>query len=320
MRSPAALLVVFTLLTACSPSREKIPPVPEIKPDSSKLIIYQVMTRLFGNNITTNKPFGTIQENGVGKFNHFTPRALSGIKEMGVTHVWYTGVIEHASLTDYPEAGISADAPEVVKGRAGSPYAIRDYYDVDPDLAIDVSRRMEEFESLVQRTHDAGLGVIIDFVPNHVARYYHSDARPEGVKDLGEGDDLSKGFLPSNNFYYLPGQSFRAPQDHVKRVKGVFPQMALVFEETPAKATGDDLFVAAPPSGSWFETVKLNYGVDYQDGKKTYFDPIPDTWVKMKDILVYWAHKEVDGFRCDMAEKVPVEFWNWAIPQVKAIN
>jgi glycosidase len=291
-----------------------------MKPASAKLVIYQVMTRLFGNKVSLNKPYGTLQENGVGKFSHFTPKALSGIKELGVTHIWYTGVIEHASLTAYPEAGIAADVPEVVKGRAGSPYTIRDYYDVDPDLAVNVSKRMQEFEDLVQRTHDAGLGVIIDFIPNHVARRYRSDARPDGVSDLGTGDDTTKSFLPSNNFYYLPGQSFRAPQEHVKRMKVVFPDLTESFDETPAKATGDDKFLATPPFDSWFEAAKLNYGVDYQGGKKSYFDPVPDTWVKMKDILVYWAQKKVDGFRCDMAEMVPVEFWNWAIPQVKAVN
>lgn len=291
-----------------------------MKPASSKLVIYQVMTRLFGNKDTMNKAYGTIQENGIGKFSDFTPNAFSGIKELGVTHIWYTGIIEHASVTAYPEAGIAADAPEVVKGRAGSPYTIRDYYDVNPDLAIDVNQRMQEFEALVQRTHDAGLGVIIDFVPNHVARRYRSDASPDGVSDLGSGDDTTKAFLASNNFYYLPGQSFRTPQEHQKRMKAVFPDLAGTFKETPAKATGDNKFTAAPPLDSWFESAKLNYGVDYQGSMKTYFDPVPDTWVKMKDILVYWARKKVDGFRCDMAEMVPVEFWNWAIPQVKAVN
>ena len=68
-----------------------------------------------------------------------------------------------------------------VKGKAGSPHAIKDYYDADPDIATDVPGRMNEFENLVNRTHRAGLKVIIDFVPNHVARQYHSDAQPDGT-------------------------------------------------------------------------------------------------------------------------------------------
>ncbi len=287
---------------------------------SGKVVIYQLMTRLFGNKNTTNKPYGTIEENGVGKFNDINPAALRSLKGMGITHVWYTGVIEHAVLTDYTKFGIALDDADVVKGRAGSPYAIKDYYDVNPDLATDVPNRMTEFEHLVDRTHAEGLKVIIDFVPNHVARSYKSDKKPAGVKDLGETDDRNVAFSANNNFYYLPGQSFHVPAGYKPLGSNAFPTLDGKFEETPAKVTGNDQFTASPGVNEWFETVKLNYGVDIQNGRRTFFDPVPDTWVKMKDILVYWANKKVDGFRCDMAEMVPVEFWNWAIPQVKEIN
>lgn len=285
------------------------------------MVIYQMMTRLFGNKQSTNTTYGTIEENGVGKFNDISEAALRGIKELGVTHVWYTGVIEHAVLTDYTAFEIPLDDADVVKGRAGSPYAIKDYYDVNPDLATDVKNRMKEFEQLVDRTHQQGLKVIIDFVPNHVARSYRSDVKPAGIKDLGEADDTTAGFKPSNNFYYLPGQSFQVPRGYQSLgPSGTFPTKDGKFEESPAKATGNDQFTNAPGINEWFETVKLNYGVDIQNGRQTHFDPIPDTWVKMKDILVFWAGKKVDGFRCDMAEMVPVEFWNWVIPKVKEVN
>ena len=272
----------------------------------SKFVIYQVFTRLFGNEVAVNKPSGTIEENGCGKFNSFTPKALKSIKALGATHVWYTGVIEHATQTDYSAYGILPDHAAVVKGRAGSPYAIKDYYDVDPDLAEDVNNRMAELEALVKRTHKEGLKVIIDFVPNHVARQYHSDAKPAGVVDLGESDHSEWAFSPLNNFYYLPGQAF-APQFDVDG-----------YQEYPAKATGNDQFTASPSINDWYETVKLNYGVNYVEGGQKQFDPIPDTWMKMRDILLFWASKGIDGFRCDMAEMVPVEFWGWVIPQVKA--
>lgn len=287
---------------------------------AGKPIVYQMMTRLFGNKTTANKPYGTIEENGVGKFNDIDDAALRSIKELGVSHIWYTGVIEHAVLTDYTKYNIPLDDADVVKGRAGSPYAIKDYYDVNPDLAVDVPNRMKEFEALVERTHKAGMKVLIDFVPNHVARAYKSDAKPSGVKDLGETDDKSVAFKVSNNFYYLPGQSFQVPRGFSAIGPNSFPTKDGKFDEMPAKVTGNDQFTSSPGMHEWFETVKLNYGVDIQNGRKTYFDPIPDTWVKMKDILVFWAGKNVDGFRCDMAEMVPVEFWNWAIPQVKEKN
>jgi len=314
-------VLLFTgLLIGCTTPQERIPPPMSMESSSGKMIVYQMLPRLFGNKNTTNKTYGTIEENGVGKFNDINNIALESIKQMGITHVWYTGIIEHATLTDYSAHGIPMDDPDIVKGIAGSPYSIKDYYDVDPDLAVDVSRRMDEFEQLVDRTHNHGLKVIIDFVPNHVARAYKSDVKPVGVSDFGEADDKSMAFAPNNNFYYLPGQSFHPPSNPTLPDKPPFTKRDGNFEETPAKVTGNDKFTANPELTDWYEAVKLNYGVDIQGGRKNHFDPIPDTWIKMKDILLYWTAKKVDGFRCDMAEMVPVEFWGWVIPQIKVVN
>lgn len=306
--------VIALILGACTTPKERIPDtMPETQSSSSKMVIYQVFTRLFGNTNTTNKKFGTLQENGVGKFNDINDAALDGISELGITHIWYTGVLEHATLTDYSAEGIPADDPDVVKGRAGSPYAIRDFYDVNPDLAVDVKNRMEEFGQLIDRTHKHGMKVIIDFVPNHVARAYHSDVKPEGVKDLGEGDDKTQAFSSNNNFYYIIGQDFRPPRASTALGDGK-------FIESPAKATGNDQFSPAPNVNDWYDAAKLNYGVDILNNRAKHFEPIPSTWTKMLDILVFWTRKNVDGFRCDMVDMVPVEFWQWAIPQVKTIN
>ena len=281
-----------------------------LKVQSSKIIIYQVFTRLYGNRCTNRMEDGTIAENGCGKLNDFTPKSLKAIKEMGVSHIWYTGVIRHASQTDYTQYGIPRQHAAVVKGKAGSPYAITDYYDIDPDLAENVEQRMQEFEALVERTHKAGLKVIIDFVPNHVARQYHSICKPKGVKDLGEEDNPQNGFDPQNNFYYCPGQRFHPYFD-------LYHGEAEEYYEEPAKATGNDCFHNAPGMNDWYETVKLNYGVDYYAGGVGHFNPIPNTWDKMTEILLFWAAKGVDGFRCDMAEMVPAAFWHWATDKVK---
>ena len=291
------------------------------KVSGEKLIIYQMMTRLFGNKKSLNKKYGTIEENGVGKFNDINDTALKALKDLGTTHVWYTGILEHATMTDYSKFGIKVDDADVVKGRAGSPYAIKDYYDVNPDLAENVEARMQEFEALIQRTHDQGMKVIIDFVPNHVARSYVSDAKPEGVEDLGVHDDSSIAFHPNNNFYYIPGKPLIVPatNDPLGPAQKHATENGK-FSEMPAKASGNDVFTNEPSVNDWFETVKLNYGVDYQNERKTHFDPQPDTWEKMREILVYWTNKGVDGFRCDMAEMVPVEFWSWVIPEIKKVN
>ena len=273
-----------------------------------KAIIYQLMPRWFTNCREHCVPGGTIRQNGVGKFNDIDESKLRSIKSLGATHVWYTGIIEHATATDYSRQGITPCNPHVVKGKAGSPYAIRDYYDVCPDLAVKVKNRMAEFEALVERTHRMGLKVIIDFVPNHVAREYESDAKPAGVQDLGEGDNPMMFFDPRNNFFYITGQEF-APH-------GVDLGD---YREFPARATGNDCYTASPGRDDWYETVKLNYGIDPWNGS-THFSPIPSTWTRMLDILKFWTGKGVDGFRCDMAHMVPVAFWHWAIRQIKEIN
>lgn len=278
---------------------------------NEKIFIYQLLPRLFGNTSAENRPNGTIRENGCGKFGDISNKVLLELKKSGYTHVWYIGVLAHATTTDYTQYGIPKDFPEIVKGNAGSPYAVKDYYDVDPDLATDVPARMDEFHALVERTHKAGLKVIIDHVPNHVARNYKSVCKPHGAADFGENDDTLAAFSPENNFYYLPGQALDLQ----------FPPQKLAdatYRENPARATGNDCFTNKPTQYDWYETVKLNYGIDYQNGRAEHFDPVPDTWLKMKDILLFWAAKNVDGFRCDMAEMVPLEFWQWAVPQVKA--
>lgn len=289
--------------------------------EDHKLIIYQLLIRLFSNTNTNNRPWGTIAENGVGKFNDITLDVLDALKDFGISHIWYTGVLEHATMTDYTTYGIRADEPAVVKGRAGSPYAIKDYFDVDPDLAASVPNRMAEFEALIERTHQVGLQSIIDFVPNHLARQYYSDQLPADVEPFGKKDKIEQAFHPQNNFYYLPGESLQLPDELLgRRPDHALPQRDKHFVERPAKATGNDVFHARPSINDWYETIKLNYGVDYGNGGQQYFDPIPDTWLKMRAVLQFWVGKGIDGFRCDMAEMVPVEFWAWVIPQMKAIN
>ena len=274
----------------------------------SKIIIYQLLPRLFGNSTERCVAGGTIEQNGCGKFNDITPKALRAIRNLGATHVWYTGVIEHTTRTSYEAYGIPADHPATVKGEAGSPYAIKDYYDNDPDLAVNVGKRREEFKALVDRTHKAGLKVIMDFIPNHVARHYHSDNMPEGTYSFGEHDESNLFFAGHNNFYYLGNQSYGCNIDAKECADEE-------YSETPLRATGNDCF-GSPSRNDWYDTVKLNYGIDYRTGNRQ-FSPVPNTWVKMLKILRYWASQGIDGFRCDMVEMTPVEFWNWAVTKIK---
>ncbi len=270
-----------------------------------KITIYQILCRVFGNGNSNNKPNGSIYENGCGKMNGISNKALKEIKNMGITHIWFTGLIAHASKTDYSNYGIPSSHHNTVKGVAGSPYAIRDYYDINPDLAESIPDRMKEFENLVGRVHKMGLKMIIDFVPNHVAREYRSINKPAQISDLGANDDTGKSFHPNNNFYYIVDQALSGPIEWGD------------YNEKPAKATGNDKFTSSPNYYDWYETVKINYGVDYENNFSEHFNPIPDTWKKMKDILSFWASKGVDGFRCDMAEMVPIQFWEYSIKFIK---
>ena len=289
-----------------------------------KIVIYQVLPRLFGNRNTTRKENGTIEENGCGKLNNFSDEVLARIHDMGFTHIWFTGVIRHATQTNYSSYGIPTQHAEVVKGKAGSPYAITDYYDIDPDLAVNVSLRMKEWETLIERTHKAGMKVIMDFVPNHVAREYHSICNPAGVRDLGEDDDTNMHFSTKNNFYYTWGDldlnEVRYSKPEFKAYNAKDAKIYEPYEESPARATGNDRFDNRPGCNDWYETVKLNYGVDYCDagGRSYHYEPVPSTWGKMTDILLYWASKGVDGFRCDMAEMVPTAFWSYATAILKS--
>jgi len=329
-------LSMGVLLTSCTTQTD---PFTETEQEEMKINVYQVFTRLFGNTNTNNKAWGTLEENGVGKFNDFTDEALEAIKKLGITHIWYTGVLHHAMVTEYSEIGIPGDDPDVVKGRAGSPYSIKDYYNVNPDLAVDPVRRMDEFEALVERTHKHGMKVIIDIVPNHVARVYHSVTNPEGVGDFGAYDDLSREYLKDNNFYYIPGQPFRVPEwrEGYQVLGGEdHPGADGYFNEDPAKWTGNGSRSPQPDMNDWYEAVKINFGVD-PDGKHD-FDAlpagyenesfqvhhafwkgklVPDSWTKYRDIALYWLDKGVDGFRYDMAEMVPVEFWSYMNSAIK---
>ncbi|WP_291119217.1 alpha-amylase family protein [Flavobacterium sp. UBA6135] len=344
LKKSAVALSTIVLFSTLSCEQKNMKAQTETVTESNsehKIVVYQVFTRLFGNTNTTNKPWGTIEENGVGKFNDFTDKALQEIKDLGVTHIWYTGVPHHALINDYKRYDISNDDPDVVKGRAGSPYAVKDYYNVNPDLAVDPAKRLEEFEALIERTHKNGLKVVIDIVPNHIARKYEGKTNPKGVKDFGSDDDKSVEYKRNNNFYYIPNSKFEVPTDaNYKPLGGEKHLLADgKFEEIPAKWTGNGSRLAKPDINDWYETVKINYGVK-PDGSKDFpslpegFDKkdykahadfwkekdVPDSWKKFKDITHYWIDKGVDGFRYDMAEMVPVEFWSYMNSSIKIKN
>ncbi len=296
------------------------PPAPDAKSCRERMRIYQLVPRLFGNVNETRKLNGTLAENGCGKFADINDAAIASIAAMGFTHVWLTGVLRQATSTDYAEIGAPADDPALLKGRAGSPYAIRDCFDVCPDYAVNPADRLTEFRALLDRLHAAQIGVLIDFVPNHVARSHHSIVMPEHT--FGARDDCTRFFDPANNFFWLQrdspggGPPLRLPPDG----------QPCADELEHGRVTGNNVCQWQPALHDWYETVKLNYGFDFTTGTHAYprgeqgAEPIPDTWVKMDRVLTYWQELGVDGFRCDMAHMVPAEFWTWAVARARVRN
>ena len=280
--------------------------------------IYQLFVRTFGNKNTDPVFDGDKSQNGCGTFASINNNALNALKDLGITHIWLTGVIRHSSMTSYPELGIKSTNPLITKGKAGSPYSIVDYYDIDPDLAVNPEYRHEEFDDVVARIHEKGMKVIIDFVPNHLAREYKSLCKPLDEEEFGVNDNKDVAFNINNNFYYCPNQEFVVPRqrdNETTQTQNQSPQSSVLdaqYKEFPAKASGNDVFSSSPSANDWYDTVKLNYGVDYQNNARC-FEPIPNTWYKMFNIMMYWCERGVDGFRVDMAEMVPIEFWRWAI-------
>ena len=277
-------------------------------------VIYQLFVRHFSNFSTGAIPWGSREQNGCGTFNAVTDAALESIARMGVTHLWLTGVLRHATRSEYD--GLPADPACIVKGLAGSPYAVTDYFDVDPDLAECVEARRAEFAALLRRCRRWGMVPVIDFVPNHVSRQYRSRVRPEST--FGAYDNAEVFFARDNAFYYL--------EPHRTDMPMTMPDGEYAPERGIGRVTGNNVASWTPGAYDWYETVKLNYGTDYRHGASaaaalpSLLAPeyaLPRTWQLMNEVLAYWQDMGVGGFRCDMAHMIPLPFWRWIIAHAR---
>lgn len=281
---------------------------------SMRPVIYQLFVRHFSNYCESGVPWGSREQNGCGTFAGVTDRALEELARLGVTHLWLTGVLRHATRSSHP--GLPADPACVVKGIAGSPYAVTDYFDTDPDLAENPSERLQEFVALLGRVRAHGMVPMMDFIPNHVSRHYSSAIRPE--QSFGHGDDSSRFFARDNSFYYLEPCNCDCPL--------LLPEGEYIPERGHARVTGNNAATHHPTHHDWYETVKLNYGIDYRGGAAAAAElpreyapagGVPRTWRLMDEVLAYWQELGVGGFRCDMAHMVPMSFWRWALSRAR---
>ena len=312
-------------------------------PEDSKIRIYQLLPRLFGNTNERRRPNGSLGENGTGKFSDLDEKALTELKAMGFTHLLITGVLQQVTATDYGQIGEPADDSDLLKGVAGSPYAVRDFYDVTPDYADDPAARMEEFMSLVDRVHTQEMKILIDFTPSQVGRSYLSSNKEE--PSLGAKDTPATFFDVDNNFFYLTGDvkvEGKGPPLKLPTVDGdgrptsptgqvaEVPCNGLFEGETNfGRVTGNNVVSWEPGLDTAYEMVKLNYGYDFTDPEKATRQyphgaqsdlPLPDTWEKMDKIIAHWQAIGVDGFRAAMAQRVPSEFWDWLLNRSRQRN
>jgi glycosidase len=339
-------------LSFAVPAADSSTPAPSslLARGAGKLRIYQMFPRLFGNTNPNRIPNGTYQQNGCGKFADLNDESLTSLKKLGFDAIWVTGVLRQATTRDYSSIGLPPDDPDLLKGIAGSPYAIRDYFDVCPDYAADPAQRITEFKALLARAKKHDLKIFMDFIPNHVARSHTSVVHPE--RDFGK-DDQGIEFFSSDDFYYLQADKDGPPlrlatfdprkkepltpttkviwEDQESRFPGLKEKIDGLFqgEAKRGRVTGDNQNTWQPNRDCWYETIKFNYGYDFTLGAKgqrkhpTVLQPdlpVPNLWNKMDAVLAYWQEMGVDGFRCDVAHIVPSEFWHWALARARERN
>jgi glycosidase len=135
------------------------------------------------------------------------------------------------------------------KGPIGSPFAVRDFYAINPDYGT-----TNDFQRLIDESHKRGMKVVMEIVTGQTAR--------DSVMIMEHPD------------FYMKG-----------------PNGAII-----------------PPNPDWTDVAGLNYAN-------------PAVRRYMIDMMKHWMREfGVDGFRCDVAPNVPVDFWESLRDELEKIN
>ena len=242
-----SLLCLGILLVACKNEKNEDTSMKEMEtvgPINDEVLESAV---IYEANIRQYSPEGT--------FDAFTAD-IPKLKDLGVKIIWLMP-IHPISMEKRKAQGdlLVADIedPEERKKYLGSPYAVANYTEVNPDLGT-----MEDFGELVETAHQNGMYVIIDWVPNHTGWDHH--------------------WITEHPEYYT------------KNDKGEITD--------PIQDNGE-------PWG-WTDVADLNY--DNQEMRKA----------MINEMLFWVTEQNIDGFRCDVAHGVPLDFWQTAIPRLRS--
>lgn len=220
---------------------------------------------------------------------------LNELKKLNVTTLYFNPIHMIGEL--YRKYNMLDELPAYLQ--PGSPYSIKDYKSIDPELTYDrdtkkhlLSDPQQEFKDLINAAHEKGMYVILDLVFNHTAHdFVFQRIRPE---------------------WYLYKENITSLQDPY-----LYPE-----ELDQGKPWGDPRHTVAPyDHGVWWEdAAQLNWEYKIPEGP----NPPPknsslkEMWEYFKSIPKYWvSHFGIDGFRCDIAYRVPPDFWKACIAETR---
>lgn len=257
-------------------------------------IVYNVFVRFFKGVIPRSDAY--IPPGEGGTFDD-VKAYLDTLKEMKVNVLYFNPI--HLIGEMHRKYNMLDQLPSF--WQPGSPYSIKDYKSIDPELTYDkdtkkhlLSDPQQEFKDLIAAAHERGMYVIMDLVFNHTAHdFVFQRIRPEWY--------LYKEHITSLTDPYL------------------FPQ-----DMSEGKPWGDAAYTMAPyDHGVWFEdAAQLNWEYRLPEGpNQPPSNPsLKEMWEYFKSIPQYWiTNFGVDGFRCDIAYKVPPLFWTACIAESRQL-
>jgi glycosidase len=255
-------------------------------------IAYNVFVRFFRGIVATED---VLPKPGDGGTFDDVKAHLDELRRLGVSILYFNPI--HLIGELYRKYNVLDALPSY--WQPGSPYSIKDYKSIDPELTYDrdtkkhlMSDPQKEFMDLIQAAHERGMYVIMDLVFNHTAH-----------------DFVFQRIRPEWYFYKENITNLEEPYLYPADLK-------------TGKPWGDAKYTVPPyDHGVWFEdAAQLNweYMIPDSSNKPPKNPSLKEMWEYFISIPKYWIrHFGVDGFRCDVAYRVPPKFWKACIAEAR---